>query len=299
MSSARPILIASDLSRHADRAVMRALILARSTHHPLMAVNAIHEEPLWWILEGGDLDPDELRRDLLREAMAELGDQIRRAADRLAVEPPEVDIHARLGSAAPLVADMAERHDCALIVIGAHGRHMVRDWFLGTTVEKIVRESTVPVLVAKSEPDGPYRNVVVAVDFSAPSQAALKTALAWAPNARFTLVHAYETWFEGYIDATTYERIRRKQEQTLGRRLREFAAAAGITSDNQPTYRVISSHPGTTVVDIASEIRADLTVCGTQGLTGIRHLMLGSVAQHVLRGSERDVLTVLRRESET
>ncbi|MGM0516399.1 MAG: universal stress protein [Pseudomonadota bacterium] len=298
MTNPRPILIASDLSKNSDLAMTRALQLGQATGTPLMSLNVIQEEPLWWVIKSGDLDPDELRRDLLQEAMAELRDQVRRSADQLNIEPPEVDAHARLGRPAEIVAEMADSRDCGLIVIGAHGRHAVRDWFLGTTSEKIVRESTVPVLVTKSEPSHTYQKVVVAVDFSAPSEAALETALAWAPRAQFTLVHAYETWFESYIDANTYERIRREQEEALADRLREFAAAAGITSDNEPDYRVVAGHPGTVVVDAATKAHADLTVCGTQGSTGIRHLMLGSVAQHVLRGSHRDVMTVLRREGE-
>jgi len=298
MPRTRPILIASDLSHNADRAMVRALQLSHSIGHPLVALNVIHEEPLWWVLKSGDLDPDELRRDLLREAIAQLRDQVRRGARQLSIDPPEVDIHARLGHTAPQVAEIGKTRDCGLVVIGAHGRHAVRDWFLGTTVEKIVRESEVPVLVAKSDPVRAYRHVVVAVDFSAPSAAALEAALAWAPKARFTLVHAYETWFETYIDETTYERIRREQEAALHERLREFAAAAGVTSDQAPDYRVIAGHPGTAVTEAAVDARADLTVCGTQGATGIRHLMLGSVAQHILRESSRDVMTVLRREGE-
>jgi len=292
MPTARPILIASDLSQNADRAMARALQLARPGGHPLVAMNAIHEEPLWWVLKSGDLDPDELRRDLLREAMAELRDQVRRSARQLAVDAPEVDIHARLGNTAPLVAEIAETRDCGLIVIGAHGRHAVRDWFLGTTAERIVRESDVPVLVAKADPVRAYERVVVAVDFSAPSRAALEAALAWAPDAQFTLVHAYETWFETYIDESTYERIRQEQETALRDRLREFAAAAGVTSDQEPVYHIIAGHPGTAVTNAAVDARADLTVCGTQGATGVRHLVLGSVAQHILRESSRDVLTV-------
>ncbi|MFO7582531.1 universal stress protein [Guyparkeria sp.] len=297
MTKPHPILIASDLSENSDLAMTRALQLGLASGTPLIALNVIQEEPLWWVVKSGDLDPDELRRDLLREAMANLKDQARQGAKALGEAPPEIDAHARLGRTAEVVAEMADSRDCSLIVIGAHGRHAVRDWFLGTTAEKIVRESTIPVLVAKSEPTHAYQKVVVAIDFSAPSEAALETALAWAPRAQFTLVHAYETWFETYIDANTYERIRREQEEALADRLREFAAAAGVTSDHEPEYRVIAGHPGTTVVDAANDAHADLTVCGTQGSTGVRHLMLGSVAQHILRESKRDVMTVLRRET--
>ncbi len=292
MPQPRPILIASDLSANSNLAVSRAMQLGLATGSPLIALNVIQEEPLWWVVKSGDLDPDELRANLLREAIACLKDQARQAAKTLDVAPPEIDAHARLGSPAAVVAEMADSHDCRLIVLGAHGRHMVRDWIIGTTAEKIVRESDVPVLVGRVEPSHTYHRVLVAVDFSDPSAAALRAAAQWAPNAQFTLVHAYETWFESYIDAATYERIRQEQEDALHERLREFSQANGITRDHDPDYQVIAGHPGTAVVKAALDAHADLTVCGTLGATGLRRLLLGSVAQHILRESRSDVLTI-------
>ncbi len=292
MPQPRPILIASDLSENSNLAVSRAMQLGQAMDSPLIALNVIQEEPLWWVVKSGDLDPDELRRNLLREAIACLKDQARQAAKTLDVPSPEIDAQARLGRPATVVAEMADRHDCGLVALGAHGRHMVRDWFIGTTAEKIVRESDVPVLVARIEPSHSYHRVLVAVDFSDPSAAALRAAARWTPNAQFTLVHTYETWFESYIDAATYERIREEQEDALHERLREFAQANGITRDHEPDYQVIAGHPGTAVVSAAIDAHADLTVCGTLGTTGLRRLAMGSVAQHILRESKNDVLTV-------
>lgn len=292
MPKSRPILIASDLSENSNRAASRAMQLGLAKDSPLIALNVIQEEPLWWVIKSGDLDPDELRRNLLREAIACLEDQARQAAKTLEVTPPEIVARSRMGRPAEVVAEMADNRDCSLIVLGAHGRHAVRDWFIGTTAEKIVRESNVPVLVARIEPSHSYHRVVVAVDFSDSSAAALRAAARWAPTAQFTLVHAYETWFESYIDAATYERIRQEQEDALHDRLREFAQANGITRDHEPDYQVIAGHPGTAVVRAAIEAHADLTACGTLGATGLRRLLLGSVAQHILRESRSDVLTV-------
>ncbi len=292
MAESCPILIASDLSDASEVAVTRAMQLASRRSCPVTALHVIQEEPLWWVVKSRDLDPDDLRAELLREAQAELTSQLQEAEQRLGIESLETDVRARLGKPAAVTSETALSIEACLVVVGAHGRHAVRDWFVGTTTEKMVRAGNAPVLVSRIEPTHSYQKVVVAVDFTASSHAALREALVWAPGAQFTLVHAYETWFESYIDAATYERLREEQEETLHDRLRDFAHEAGVTSDHEPDFRIIAGHPGTAVVEAATRVRADLTVCGTQGETGLRHLLLGSVAQHILRESRSDVLTV-------
>ncbi|MFN2382153.1 MAG: universal stress protein [Guyparkeria sp.] len=292
MSDSRPILVASDLSELSQVAVTRASQLAATRDRSLTALHVIHEEPLWWLVKSRGLDADELRAQLLREAIAELEAQLREAGREHGRDPLETQALARLGKSSTAIMAVAESIEAGLIVVGAHGRHVVRDWFVGTTAEKIVRAASVPVLVASAEPTHAYQKVVVAIDFSESSRAALQTALEWMPRAQFTLVHAYETWFESYIEAATYERLRREQEEALHDRLREFAHEAGVRGDHEPDYRIIAGHPGTAVIEAAVNAHADLTVCGTQGETGLRYLLLGSVAQHILRESKGDVLTV-------
>jgi len=292
MPRPRPIIVASDLSPASDAAVTRGLQLAGRDDRPVIALHAIHEEPLWWVMMSRDLDPDTLREDLRIESVATLQRQVEEAAGRLGSDPGRTDCRVRFGKPAPVLSELADETGAATIVVGAHGRHAVRDWFVGTTAEKMVRSSRVPVLVTRAEPTHAYQQVVVAVDFSESSRAALAQALLFAPDARYTLVHAYETWFETYISEATYERLRRDHEEALLDRLREFGREGGLQSRHEPEYRVEAGHPGRVVIEAASRVHADLTVCGTQGATGLRHLLLGSVAQHVLREARSDVLTV-------
>jgi len=292
MAETRPILIASDLSPTSDLAVTRGLQLAVRHGRPLLLLHAIREEPLWWVVQSRELDPASLRAELEREAIAGMHEQVRLGADRLGLEPPEIDARVCWGKPAAAITEAANARDAAMVLAGAHGNHLVSDWVLGSTAEKLVRAGQWPVLVVRGAPERHYKRVVVGVDFSAASRAALAAALDWARGASFTLVHAYETWFETYIDPATYERLRQEQESALHERLRAFAREAGVRPGDNVDYRVVTGLPGMAVVDLATEIDAGLTVCGTQGETGLRHLLLGSVAQHVLRESRSDVLAV-------
>ena len=80
----------------------------------------------------------------------------------------------------------------SIIVVGAHGAQFIKDLLVGTTAEKVVRKGDRPVLVVKRPVHGPYRRVLVAMDFSEQSRKALELGLRLAPGAKFHLLHAYQ-----------------------------------------------------------------------------------------------------------
>src|SRR5699024_5624914 len=110
-----------------------------------------------------------------------------RAQEALAAQAEALARHGvsaapQLGSglvAAELVK-AAAAHD--LIVLGARGQDVLRDFATGRTALRVVRESRRPVLLVKHAPEGPYRRAVAAVDFSEPSFHAAGRGLALAPG---------------------------------------------------------------------------------------------------------------------
>ncbi|MCL7744403.1 universal stress protein [Guyparkeria hydrothermalis] len=292
MSQPRPILIASDLSPASDAAVTRGLQLADQRGCSVILLHVIREEPLWWVIMSRELDPEELRAALAREATAGLQDQVRQGVSQLGIASPRVEIVVRWGKPAALITEAAESREAELIVAGTDTRPDASRWIIGSTAEKLVRAGSCPVLVVRHSPGPGYARIAAAVDFSPASREALAEALALAPEASFTLIHSYETWFETYIDPATYERLRYEQEEALHERLRAFAHDAGVREGQDVDYQVVAGLPGVAVLDAAHAFEADLVVCGTQGETGLRHLLLGSVAQHILRSAGTDVLAV-------
>ena len=63
-----------------------------------------------------------------------------------------------------------------LIVMGAHRKQLLRDIFVGTTIERVIRTGPYPVLMVNNEVKQPYRNVLAAVDMSEPSANAIRAA---------------------------------------------------------------------------------------------------------------------------
>ena len=64
-----------------------------------------------------------------------------------------------------------------LLVLGPHRRRIFRDIFIGTTVERTIREADCPVLMANAAPVGPYRHVLLSTDLSEGSRDAMATYL--------------------------------------------------------------------------------------------------------------------------
>jgi len=291
MPENRPILAATDLSEHGALALARARALAEAEGREVIAAHVIREEPLWWVIKARDLDPDELRRRLLTRAEQDLQAQV----DALPASKVPCRTLVSSGQAFMEIIRQARANRCDLIVVGAHGQHKVQDWFIGTTAERVVSKSDRPVLVTRQKAEGPYREVVLGVDFSSLGQTAIRMACQLAAaDARFTLVHIYELWFEPRLaesDLThaVHDRIVAQEEQRLLDELKAFARSVGL-AERHVHFEIRQGYPGPGLLHIARERNADLIACGTHGMSGVQYVLLGSVAQHVLRQAHCDVL---------
>ncbi len=139
------------------------------------------------------------------------------------------------------------------------------------------------------------RNIVVGIDFSDSSNRALDQAvfLAKSSGAKLHLVHAYrlpiqvESMYGISIPADLGLSIRdaaaRKLEKSRAR-----VADSGLEAD----CHLIDSGAAEAVVAAAEKIGADLIAVGTRGLTGIKHVLMGSVAERVAHTAHCSVLVV-------
>jgi nucleotide-binding universal stress UspA family protein len=137
--------------------------------------------------------------------------------------------------------------------------------------------------------------ILVPTDFSADADAALEHALDFAKlfGARIHLLHAYylapqaaTPWSysfpAGLIDEVRQDATRRIEQ------LRERVKARGLEVSSE----VSGEPPSLAIIAAAERQRADLIVMGTRGLTGVKHVLLGSVAERTLRHAPCPVLTV-------
>lgn len=293
MTALTNILAGSDLSEWADLALARAALLAGQHDARMLVLHVVDPATM--------PEASRIRR---------FGETPRRFLERL-IEEAKAALDAKTAALAwqyggAIRADVqtgkdfveiirrARHEEAALIVLGAHGQHFVRDGQLGVTVERVVRKGDRPMLVVKEKPSGPYRRVLVAVDFSTHGQRALECAMRLAPEAELHVLHVYELWYEerlratGATDRDIAELHRDAAREGLDE-LDKFLAACQV--DGAKVQRHVSSgYPGPTIAAEAARLGADLVAVGTHGRSGLLYVLLGSVALHVLREAECDVL---------
>jgi nucleotide-binding universal stress UspA family protein len=141
-----------------------------------------------------------------------------------------------------------------------------------------------------------FKRILVPTDFGEPAEHALDVAIELAAKfgASITLLHVYQlvlpiAYDEGFI--WPVEQVEKAARKTLDA---HFAKAKTRYSDCEAMLK-----PGTAAVEIvsvANQLKADLIVMGTHGRRGISRLMLGSVADRVLRTAPVPVLTVSARD---
>lgn len=143
--------------------------------------------------------------------------------------------------------------------------------------------------------------ILVPTDFSATADAALEYAFVLAERfgASLQLLHVLEDPFvtdgmaaEAYISEAPALRTAMLHDAQERLRHRAVRDTAGITIDTE----VLFGHGARTIAEYAAERDFDLIVMGTHGRTGVAHLLLGSIAERLVRTAPCPVLTVRHPE---
>lgn len=147
-----------------------------------------------------------------------------------------------------------------------------------------------PVLGRKIGPD--------AGTSDADGSEALRVALELAKTcgAQLTLLHVWELPIYPYMDLSLNSDLIARMERSAAERL---AAEVEVARKVLPEARtaLIMAEPWAGIIDAIHELRPDLVVIGTHGRRGLSHVLLGSVAEKVVRLSPAPVLTVRATET--
>ncbi len=276
------LLVASDLSSRSKPAVMRGVQLADSTQARLAILHVVEDD-----------QPEDRMREEMRSAAAFLEEQ----ATALG-RPAHCEIVTRAGDAFRVIAEEAQARAADLIVLGAHRRQFLRDIFIGTTIERVTRTAGCPLLMANAKTGERWRRVLIAVDLSETSGQAARAALALGllDEAEVTFLHAYApVTRQMMIHAGVGEnRVRAEAErefQAIRREVSGFIQGLGL-GDLDYAARIVEGTGATAIAGVVEQAKPDLLVIGTRGLSGVKRLFLGSVAQELMSSVEIDILAV-------
>lgn len=294
MLNIQRILFTTDLSDGSERAFPQAAYLAdwHDAEMHILNVAGRHEHNYSEMKDQFPLSLDTLS-DWLRRPAASDADTNMPDLEAMSIEQQQIE------SATPPdeILSYVDDHDIDLVVMSTHGHRGVDRMLFGSVTAEVVRTASCPVLTvrqdAETTPDQAIRRVLVPVDFSDASKAAVHHAkeIALTYGAEIDLLHAVQEplYPATYgIDATPFptEEVVERVEAQLADMVREEIGY------EHAMIKAVVGHPSGSIVDYVEDNAIDLVVIATHGRTGTRRMVLGSVTERVLRQVSTPVFVV-------
>lgn len=209
----------------------------------------------------------------------------------------------------PLIAETLDGHARStgndLIVMTTHGRGPLSRFWLGSVADELVRRATTPILLVRPHEKAPdlnseqlLRHILIPLDGSTLAEQVLESAIGLGSlmPAAYTLVRIYGPSVDTGLDPQSYatmdgseppiEQLHAEAESYLNRvaeRLKQRGCAVRA-------HVGLAQHPATAILETAQNLGMDLVALETHGRRGLSRLLLGSVADKVIRGASMAVL---------
>lgn len=281
----KQILVATDFSKHAERALDRSVLLATEHRAALEVLYVITPASVNALCDLLHLPRGVVEEKLINSSFAQLYQFIDRVDSKrpIAIQPRVKIAEVEVG-----IIEAAESCDADLIVLGSHGKHLAHELFVGTTAENVLARGRRPVLIAKQKAAAPYGEIGVPVDFSERSATVVHRAFELAPNAMICLLHAFQVPNHEHLHqlGATDEQIKRYHSEFHDRATQEIEKLATETEYGRISRVVEMDYPSAMIRRWTEKLHFDLIVMGKHGDR------LGSVVRHVLHNSACDVMIV-------
>lgn len=294
MGALTTIVVGVDLSAPSEQALERAAGLALHGGATLVMVHAQADDAP---IENVD---NEVLKQIGEVSAAVRAEEVKRLAEKqqqLAARGIHVELVHRTGPPGEVISEVAKERNADLIVIGTHGHTGLQRFLLGSVAAAVLRHAPCDVLVCRglSRPS-PFLRPLVATDFSAAAARALRNAAALtAPDAPIEIVHAWQ------LPAGSWGATLLGQARFPWSTVRDAVLASAQTQadkliaafpDLRPRLHVqlIQGPPQSVITSAAETGGHDLIAIGTHGHRGFRRLLLGSVAESVIRHAPCSVL---------
>jgi nucleotide-binding universal stress UspA family protein len=249
------ILYLTDFSRSAEPACGVARGIAKKFESKVFAAHVLEPDEYQFVPQQGRVATTVGVEEAARKKLDQL-------AEKMEGIPHEVVIGR--GTVWNSAAELIKTHEIDLLVVGTHGRTGLRRLLMGSVAEEILRQAPCPVITvgpgaAKCMGDElEFKNVLFATDFGPEAHAALPYALSIAQEfqAELTIVHVHKIPLEP-LDSPAV--LVAEAEKAIGALIPESAK-----DWCKPEYAVAFGEPGTEILKIARQRRADLIVLGVK-----------------------------------
>ncbi len=283
------ILLPTDLSESADHAMRQAVELAVQLHARLDVFHVVTLHAA---------DPGELK-DSLEEYLKKLEDEVfadlSERSDIIKRRGVSVQVTVeRSVSASEAIVDKARAIEADLIAMGTHGRSGIGKLLMGSVAEQVVQHAGCDVMtVGKdatvAEGTAGFDPILVPVDFADYSEKAIVVAQKLrGTDGKLIIQHVVSTPIHPSFYAGGVTRMFQLDPE-LPNRIREQLKTL---YDGPGELVVTEGEAAQEILDAAASHKVQMIVMGTRGLSGLDHVLLGSVTERVIRKAKVPVLAV-------
>jgi nucleotide-binding universal stress UspA family protein len=277
------LLFTTDFSASSERAMSFALAIAHWYGAKVFLVHAVAPEPRYEVpLDRVPVEANPAWQDAYRNLLKfQATHSFRDVPHEAVLEEGEPWL---------VVADVMDKHEIDLLVLGTHGRLGLKKLILGSQAETIFRQASCPVLTVGPHvnPVDPHawspKNIIFPTDFSETSLQALAFALSLAEesDARLLLLH---------LTAMVPLDAKDDLEQKILKQLRDLVPPEAADWC-KPECLVLYEFPAEGILRLAQERGADLIVMGVHRATGVATHVPWAIATEVVSRAPCPVLTV-------
>ena len=282
MGKYRKILVAFDGSESSKNALRQAFKLA-------------NEEKCWITVTSvvppyeGDIDLTGVK-DIIASLRRPCEDALREAEKIAETERALIKTVCEEGEVYERIVDLADAENCDIIVMGRRGRHHLERILVGSVTARVIGHSQRDVLVVPKDTQVGWKKIVFATDGSKYSAVAIDKAIAFAQSygGELIVVSVVDVPAEFYAEApkAAEDMIHKAKEYVA--EVKKKALAAGVKAE---TY-VGEAEAYEAITNLAKDRSANMIIIGSHGRTGLRRLLMGSVAEKVIGLAPCPVLVV-------
>jgi len=280
----KKILVPCDFSKPAVQAFRYALDIAAKSPNGIVHALYVVEIP---VISDTMLMPIiPFENGLLQEIKQKTLLQFAKLNDKYNKESIKTAIEVQFGRPSEMIQSFVEKNGIDIIIMGSHGAKGSKELFIGSNAERVVRNSSVPVIVLKDYFKGAINNIVFPNTLETENQEPLIQRVKILQN--FFKAHLHIVWINTPINFTP-------DTVTLAR-LNAFAKRFQFRDYSTSVFNHLSPEEG--IIDFANTVDGSLIAMGTHGRKGLAHIMHGSLTESLVNHTEKIVWSYVNKNND-
>lgn len=250
-----------------------------------------------YVADTNEMSFARVQGDIVDAQLSEGETIVESIADRSRERELETVTEVQQGDPDKTIVEYASSRAVDLVVMPTQGRQKLERFLLGSTTERVLRRSEVPVLTVRPENDGipdyPYESVLVATDGSDGANTALKTGIELAktgPSALHVLSVVAVSGFGDEVFTEDGLSALETQAEQIVEEATTLATEAGVSDVSGAVDYGPSIHQE--ILSYVDKHDVSVIVAGTHGRTGLDRYLLGSVTEYLVRTAPVPVISV-------